>query len=203
MSGRLFIISAPSGTGKTSLLKIVMSQVQRLVFSVSHTTRPLREGERDGRDYYFVSPDTFQEMIAGGAFLEWAMVHDNYYGTALSPLASELEVNRDVILDIDVQGAEIVRRDKRLPASFIFIAPPDMKQLEYRLRGRGTEEEETIRKRLQNARNEMGSGEKYDYFVVNDDLQGAAGLVSAIIYAERARHRRTAGGTPIDMGLIR
>ncbi len=203
MSGRLFIISAPSGTGKTSLLKIVMSQVQQLVFSVSHTTRPPREGERDGRDYYFVTREHFQGMIASGAFLEWATVHDNYYGTALSTLASELEGNRDVILDIDVQGAEIVRRDERLPASFIFIAPPSMKELECRLRGRGTEKEETIRKRLQNARNEMGSGEKYDYFVINDDLQGAAGLVSAIIYAERARDRRTAEGMPIDMGLIR
>ena len=203
MSGRLFIISAPSGAGKTSLLKIVMSQVQQLVFSVSHTTRPPREGERDGRDYHFVTRRHFREMIASGAFLEWATVHDNYYGTALSPLASELEGNRDVILDIDVQGAEIVRRDKRLPASFIFIAPPSMNELECRLRGRGTEKEETIRKRLQNARNEMGSSGEYDYFVINDDLQGAAGLVSAIIYAERARDRRTAEGSPIDMGVLR
>ncbi len=203
MSGRLFIISAPSGTGKTSLLKIVMSQVRQLVFSVSHTTRPPREGERDGSDYYFVTREQFQAMIAAGAFLEWATVHDNYYGTALSPLASELEVNRDVILDIDVQGADIVRRDKRLPASFIFIAPPGMKELESRLRGRGTEKEETIRKRLQNARLEMGSGEKYDYFVINDDLQNAAKMVSAIIYAERARERRTIEGLVIDVGSIK
>ena len=203
MSGRLFIISAPSGTGKTSLLKIVMSQVHQLVFSVSHTTRPPREGERDASDYYFVTRETFQAMIAAGAFLEWATVHDNYYGTALSPLASELEANRDVILDIDVQGADIVRRDKRLPASFIFVAPPGMKELERRLRGRGTEKEETIRKRLQNARIEMGSGEKYDYVVVNDDLQNAAKMVSAIIYAERARDRRTIEGMAIDMRSIR
>ena len=203
MSGRLFIISAPSGTGKTSLLKIVMVQVRRLVFSVSHTTRLPRDGERDGNDYYFVTREHFQAMIAAGAFLEWATVHGNYYGTALAPLASELEANRDVILDIDVQGAEIVRRDKRLPATFIFIAPPGMKELECRLRGRGTEKEETIRKRLRNARIEMGSGGKYDYFVINDDLQNAAKMVSAIIYAERARDRRTIEGITIDMESIR
>ncbi len=203
MSGRLFIISAPSGTGKTSLLKIVMAEIRQLVFSVSHTTRLPREAEHDGKDYYFVTREKFQQMIGSGAFLEWATVHDNYYGTALSPLASELELNHDVILDVDVQGAEIVRRNSRLPASFIFIAPPDMKELEYRLRGRGTENEETIRRRLQNAHKEMAGAEKYDYLVINDNLQRAAELVSSIIYAERARGRRTPEGKPIDMEQIR
>jgi guanylate kinase len=203
MSGRLFIISAPSGTGKTSLLKIVMAQIQQLVFSVSHTTRQPRESERDGSDYYFVPREKFQEMIGTGAFLEWATVHDNYYGTALSPLVSELELNRDVILDVDVQGAEIVRRNSHLPASFIFVAPPDMKELEHRLRGRGTENEATIRTRLQNAHEEMASAEKYDYLVINDNLQRASEMVSSIIYAERARGHRTLEGTPIDMELLR
>ena len=203
MSGKLFIISAPSGTGKTSLLEIVMSEVERLVFSVSHTTRPPREGERDGREYYFVAKEQFQQMIAAGEFLEWAMVHDNYYGTALLSLSHQLEQNRDVILDIDVQGAEIIRRDGRLPASHIFIAPPDMAELERRLRGRATEKEQTIQKRLQNAHSEMAHCEKYDYFIINDNLQRAAGLVSSIIYAERARSRRTASGLPVDAGMIR
>lgn len=203
MSGKLFIISAPSGTGKTSLLKIVMSEVERLGFSVSHTTRPEREGERDGKEYYFVTKEEFQKMMAAGEFLEWAMVHGNYYGTALSPLSRQLELNEDVILDIDVQGAEIIRRDGRLPATHIFIAPPDMKELERRLRGRGTEKEQTVQKRLRNAHSEMAHCEKYDYFIINDDLQRAAGLVSSIIYAERVRDRRTAHGIPVDMGLIR
>jgi guanylate kinase len=203
MSGKLFIISAPSGTGKTSLLEIVMSEVERLVFSVSHTTRPPREGERDGKEYYFVAKEEFQQMIAAGEFLEWAMVHDNYYGTALSPLSRQLEQNRDVILDIDVQGAEIIRRDGRLPAAHIFIAPPGMEELERRLRGRATEKEQTIQKRLKNAHSEMAHCEKYDYFIINDNLQQAAGLVSSIIYAERARSRRTAQGLPVDVETIR
>jgi guanylate kinase len=203
MSGKLFIISAPSGTGKTSLLEIVMSEVERLVFSVSHTTRQPREGERDGQEYYFVAKEEFQQMIAAGEFLEWAMVHDNYYGTALSPLSHQLEQNRDVLLDIDVQGAEIIRRDGRLPACHIFIAPPDMAELERRLRGRATEEEQTIQKRMQNAHSEMAHCEEYDYFIINDNLQRAAGLVSSIIYAERARSRRTAQGLPVDVGMIR
>lgn len=203
MSGKLFIISAPSGTGKTTLLKIVMSEVERLVFSVSHTTRPPREGERDGKEYYFVAKEEFQQMIAAGEFLEWAMVHDNYYGTALSPLSRQLEQNRDVILDIDVQGAEIIRRDGRLPAAHIFIAPPGMEELERRLRGRATEKEQTIQKRLKNAHSEMAHCEKYDYFIINDNLQRAAGLVSSIIYAERARSRRTAQGLPVDVEKIR
>lgn len=203
MSGKLFIISAPSGTGKTTLLEIVMSEVERLVFSVSHTTRPPREGERDGKEYYFVGKEEFQQMIAAGEFLEWAMVHDNYYGTALSPLSRQLEQNRDVILDIDVQGAEIIRRDGRLPAAHIFIAPPGMEELERRLRGRATEKEQTIQKRLKNAHSEMAHCEKYDYFIINDNLQRAAGLVSSIIYAERARSRRTAQGLPVDVEKIR
>lgn len=203
MSGKLFIISAPSGTGKTTLLEIVMSEVERLVFSVSHTTRPPREGERDGKEYYFVAKEEFQQMIAAGEFLEWAMVHDNYYGTALSPLSRQLEQNRDVILDIDVQGAEIIRRDGRLPAAHIFIAPPGMEELERRLRGRATEKEQTIQKRLKNAHSEMAHCEKYDYFIINDNLQRAAGLVSSIIYAERARSRRTAQGLPVDVEKIR
>lgn len=203
MSGKLFIISAPSGTGKTSLLEIVMSEVERLVFSVSHTTRPPREGERDGKEYYFVAKEEFQQMIAAGEFLEWAMVHDNYYGTALSPLSRQLEQNHDVILDIDVQGAEIIRRDGRLPAAHIFIAPPGMEELERRLRGRATEREQTIQKRLKNAHSEMAHCEKYDYFIINDNLQRAAGLVSSIIFAERARSRRTAQGLPVDVEMIR
>lgn len=203
MSGKLFIISAPSGTGKTTLLEIVMSEVERLVFSVSHTTRPPREGERDGKEYYFVAKEEFQQMIAAGEFLEWAMVHDNYYGTALSPLSRQLEQNRDVILDIDVQGAEIIRRDGRLPAAHIFIAPPGMEELERRLRGRATEKEQTIQKRLKNAHSEMAHCEKYDYFIINDNLQRAAVLVSSIIYAERARSRRTAQGLPVDVEKIR
>jgi len=197
MSGRLFIISAPSGTGKTSLLKRVMSTVERIDFSVSHTTRLPRHGEIHGREYFFIKKERFERMIDKGEFLEWAMVYDNYYGTALSTLSKKLEQNQDVILDIDVQGAEIIRKEGRLPASHIFIAPPDMIELERRLRGRGTEEEETIQKRLRNASREMDFSPKYDYFIINDDLDRAAELVCSIIFAERARNRRTMEGLPL------
>jgi len=203
MSGKLFIISAPSGTGKTSLLKHVMSGVERIVFSISHTTRPPRTGEGEGRDYYFVRKERFQEMVAAGEFLEWAVVHDNYYGTALSAISEQLKRNYDVILDIDVQGAEIIRSEKKLPASHVFIIPPDMAELENRLRGRGTENEQTIQKRLRNARDEILQCQRYDYVVVNDTLQRAAQLVSSIICAERARGRRTAQGIPIDLESLR
>lgn len=203
MSGKLFIISAPSGTGKTSLLKSVMSEVERLVFSVSHTTRPPRQGERNGKEYYFVAKEAFQQMVAAGEFLEWATVHDNYYGTALLPISAQLERNIDVILDIDVQGAEIVRREGKLSASHIFIAPPDMAELERRLRGRGTENEHTIQKRLKNAQSEMLHCDRYDYVIINDTIQIAARLVSSIIHAERARQRRSAQGIPLDMESIR
>lgn len=202
MSAKLFIISAPSGTGKTSLLQLVMSTVARVAFSVSHTTREPREGEKDGRDYFFVTKQKFQQMIEAQEFLEWALVHDNYYGTALSPVVHQLERDIDVILDIDVQGADIIRKENRLVSTHIFIASPDMAELERRLRGRGTEDEATIRRRLENAEAEMKHCQDYDYFVINDTLEYAAQQVSSIIHAERARDRRTLRGIPVDMELI-
>ena len=198
MPGKLFIISAPSGTGKTSILKKVMERVENIVFSVSHTTRNPRKGESDGGDYYFVQKELFLEMIDKKSFLEWAEVHGNHYGTAIGPLRSRLDQGCDVILDIDVQGAEIVRRDSRLPATYIFIAPPDLQELERRLRGRGTEDEESINKRLENGRAELSHKEKYEYLVINDDLEQAVLMVSSIVYAERSRDRRSVQGTPIE-----
>ena len=197
MSGKLFIISAPSGTGKTTLLNLVITDVKRLSFSISHTTRAPRSAEVDGKHYFFIDEETFLCMISDNQFLEWAQVHDNYYGTALQPLSDQLKRDYDVILDIDVQGAEIIRNDKRLPSVHIFIAPPDMLELERRLRGRGTDPEETIKIRLKNAHDEMLQSKQYDYFVVNDDLKRAAQVVSAIIYAERARDRRSLDGAEI------
>ena len=193
------IISAPSGTGKTSILKQVMEEVQNVSFSVSHTTRTPREGEQDGRDYYFVSREHFLEMIKEEAFLEWAEVHGNFYGTALKPITSRLDEGYDVILDIDVQGAGIIRSENRLEAAHVFIAPPDLQELERRLRGRGTEDEKTIQRRLENSRQELSRSSEYDYLVVNDVLEDAVKMISSIIYAERSRDRRAIDGTDVHI----
>ena len=194
MNGNLFIVSAPSGTGKTSILKRVIDQMEQLEFSVSHTTRLPRKGEQDGRDYHFVSRQVFERMIDENAFLEWATVHDNYYGTALEPVEVKLREGFDVILDIDVQGAEIVRQQSRIDYIDVFIAPPDATELEARLRRRGTEDEQSIATRLANSVEEMLQSSKYRYLVVNDRLEDAVTMLCAIIYAQRAEGRRSLHG---------
>ncbi len=171
-----------------------MAEVENLAFSVSHTTRVPRKGEVDGKDYWFVDRPRFERMIHNREFLEWAEVHDNYYGTALKPLRDRLDRGYDIVLDIDVQGADIIRRESRLPAVYVFIAPPDLTELEKRLRGRGTEDEATIVKRLKNAAEEMKSCDVYEYFIVNDHIENAAQVLTGIIHAERARNRRTMDG---------
>ncbi len=194
MSGTLIIVSAPSGTGKTTILKRVMAEVGNLAFSVSHTTRVPRKGEVDGRDYCFVDRVHFEKMIHNGDFLEWAEVHDNYYGTALDPLRRKLDLGYDVVLDIDVQGANIIRNAGRLPAIYVFIAPPDIAELEKRLRGRGTEDEDTVVKRLKNAAEEMKSCDSYEYLIVNDRLEKAAQEFCGIICTERAGKKKMLDG---------
>lgn len=196
-TGRLFVISAPSGAGKTTLLSRVMARIARLAFSVSHTTRAPRPGEHDGVDYHFVDKAEFLAMIAGGLFLEHAEVHGNLYGTAQAGIRQQLEEGIDVILDIDVQGAEILRRTGQMPAAYVFIAPPSMAELERRLRGRGTESEERIQLRLQNARQELRAATQYEYLIVNEDAAVAADLLGAIVLAERARAHRLPSGKPI------
>jgi guanylate kinase len=201
MHGRLFVISAPSGTGKTTLLRQVIRRVAGLVFSISHTTREPRQGERDGVEYYFVDHRTFLDMRGKGMFLEWAKVHDNYYGTSRQGILEQLGRGLDIILDIDVQGAKIIRAAGGLEASHIFVAPPGLSELERRLRGRGTESEESIKIRLENARIEMQAASEYDYMIVNDVFAEAVDLLAAIILAERARAHRLPSGGPIDLVL--
>lgn len=195
-NGILFVISAPSGTGKTTILQQVMANLSGLSFSISHTTRQPRSGEQNGREYHFVTPENFKEMIAANQFIEWAQVHDNYYGTSVQAVTDGLANGSDIVLDIDVQGAEILQNDKRLKAVYIFISPPGLEELESRLRGRNTEEEATIRLRLANAEKEMKAADNYDYLVVNDTLDEAVTMLSAIIIAERSRSRRSIDGSP-------
>ncbi|MFV0437176.1 MAG: guanylate kinase [Desulfopila sp.] len=198
-NGIVFILSAPSGTGKTTILKGVMARLPGLNFSVSHTTRAPRHGERHGKDYFFVDKDTFEAMITAGAFVEWAKVHDNYYGTSIEAVANRVENGEDVILDIDVQGAAILRNSSELAAVQIFIAPPGLDVLERRLRERNTEDEASLQVRLQNAEEEMRGAGDYDYLVVNDQLEEAVETLIAIFVAERARRRRRRDGQAVTV----
>lgn len=200
-TGQLFILSAPSGAGKTTLLKKVMAQLENLTFSVSHTTRSPRSGEINGVDYYFISVDEFLTMRDNNLFLEWAQVHGNFYGTSRPDIMRKLEQGMDIILDIDVQGAAIIMKDAEVPSVSVFIAPPTLAELENRLRGRGTDSNDTVELRLRNAVKEMQAASDYDYLVINDSLEEAASTLLAVIIAERSRSHRLPTGEPIDLCL--
>ncbi len=192
--GKLFILSAPSGTGKTTVLKRVMANVEGLAFSISHTTRKPRQGETNGIDYNFVDRSEFLVMKKQDFFLECADVHGNLYGTSKVAVNEQVTSQTDVILDIDVQGARIVKQSGDCEAIYIFLAPPSLEVLEDRLRGRGADSEETIAIRLANARNEMEGMAEYDYLIVNDHLDDAVRMFESIILAERSRNRRQISG---------
>ncbi|MEN8188950.1 MAG: guanylate kinase [Thermodesulfobacteriota bacterium] len=196
--GKLFVLSAPSGGGKTTLLKRVMADLRGLCFSISHTTRAPRSGERDGVDYHFVDRQEFKRLQKENSFLEWAEVHDNLYGTSRGAVQSQLAAGDDVIMDIDIQGAVQVGADT-IDSVSIFISPPSLAELERRLRGRATDSEETILLRLANAAREMGAAAGYDYLIINDDLEQATDMLRAVILAERARGHRLASGELIDL----
>ncbi len=180
-----FVVSAPSGTGKTTVCRAVVSRDPAIVFSVSHTTRPPRAGERDGVDYHFVSREEFLRLAGEGAFLEHAEYRGQLYGTSWAAIEAPLRAGRDVLLEIEVQGARQVRL-RRPDARFVFLLPPSLEILEERLRGRGTESEELIARRLAVARQELGEVERYDYVVVNDELERAIDSLLTIVQAERA-----------------
>lgn len=201
--GHLFVVSAPSGAGKTTLLKPVLQALPALGFSVSHTTRKPRAGEVDGKDYCFVALSEFAALREEGDFLEWAEVHGNCYGTSRRAVETKLAQGQDIILDIDVQGARQLRACQDLSATFIFIAPPSLAELERRLTGRKTEEAATIALRLQNARRELQSADQYDYLIVNDDLVQAQAMLTAIILEKRALARRGYDGASLDLSLFK
>lgn len=184
--GLLYVVSAPSGAGKTTLCHQIIDFFPELRQSVSFTTRAMRSGEVDGVDYHFVDVDSFKAMIAGNAFAEWAQVHGNYYGTALETLQKARNEGRDLLLDIDFQGADQLRQTTSA-AVYIFIAPPGFDELERRLRGRGTDSEAVIAQRIENARLEIAAACRYDYLIVNDHLEQAFSDLKAVIRAERCR----------------
>jgi len=184
--GLLFVVSAPSGTGKTTVVERLVQVVPGLSMSRSYTSRPARPGERDGVDYNFISRAQFKEMIKDGAFLEWADVFGNLYGTCLADAERELAAGRDLVLVIDVQGARKVR-SRGLDKIGVFVMPPSFDVLEQRLRGRSKDSEADILRRLATARAEVAAYAEYDYVVVNDELDACVERLRAIVIAERAR----------------
>lgn len=178
--GRPFVVSAPSGTGKTTVCRRVVANHPDVVFSVSHTTRPRRPGERDGIDYHFVSEREFRRLVEAGAFLEYAEYNGRLYGTSLAALEHELDAGRDVLLEIEIQGASQVR-ERLSEARLVFLLPPSLEALEARLRARGTDSAEAIEQRLALARRELTAARWFDYWVVNDELEEAVGAVSAVV----------------------
>lgn len=182
----IFVISAPSGAGKTTLVQILMERIPNLYFSISHTTRPYRDGELEGVDYFFINENTFRQMISSGEFLEWAEVHGHLYGTSKRMIMLAEEGGKDLILDLDVQGAASVR--KILPeAASIFIMPPSYESLRARLVQRRTDKEEQIEQRLENAREEIQRYREYDYVVINEELGSAAENLCGIVRSKRCQ----------------
>ncbi len=186
--GRLYVFTGPSGTGKGTILHRVLPQDDRLFVSVSATTRAPREGEQDGVHYYFLTRESFEQKIEQNAFLEYAQYVGNYYGTLEAPVDEQLARGNDVILEIEVQGAMQIHK-KRPDAVMVFVAPPSLEELESRLRGRGTETESKIQRRMETAHKELTYMKEFDYVVVNDDLERAVGDFQAILRAERCRNR--------------
>jgi guanylate kinase len=181
--GRLFILSAPSGAGKTTLCKTLLKRFPDLKYSISHTTRSPRKDEQNGVDYFFISKNEFEKNIQDGKWLEWARVHDHYYGTSLDFIEQSLAEGKNILLDIDVAGARQVL--SRLPHSVtIFILPPTFETLKHRLESRGTDSQEVIARRLKNAEDEMAQKHLYQHHVVNDSLDEAIAQLSAIIASQ-------------------
>ena len=187
--GILFVISSPSGGGKGTLIRRLLDAVPGVSYSVSWTTRPPRPGEQDGVNYHFVSAEEFERMRAADGFLEWAVVHGHLYGTARSVIEQDLNEGHDIILEIDVQGAATVRATMSSVVT-VFILPPSFEVLRARLSARMTERPEELELRLQNARAEVEQYRRFDYLILNDEVERAAALLASIVWAERARRER-------------
>ncbi|ERS88295.1 guanylate kinase [Halomonas sp. PBN3] len=200
--GTLFIVSAPSGAGKTSLVRELIESLDGIQVSVSHTTRARREGEVDGVNYHFVDVPGFEAMIERGEFFEYARVFDNYYGTSRPAVQAALAAGQDVILEIDWQGARQVRAQMPEAVS-VFILPPSREELERRLAGRGTDEHAVIERRMRDAVSEMSHHDEYDYLVINDDFTTALDELRALVVSRRlTRERAGATHAPLLQALL-
>ncbi len=185
--GAILILSGPSGCGKSTLLKEIYKNIENYYFSISTTTRNPRVGEQNGVDYYYVSKEEFEKDIEDGHFLEWAKVHDNYYGTSLKPIIEALNDGKLVIFDIDVQGHKIVRKKLNSQVTSVFITTPTLSVLKERLYSRNTDSQEIIENRLNNAKIEIDSFLEYDYLIINDNLEKAIKEILAIANIARAK----------------
>jgi len=191
MPGQLFVISGPSGAGKSSIVNALLGRTDGLVYSISHTSRRPRGTENDGIDYHFVDSKTFNRMIEAGAFVEWARVYDDFYGTSFSSLEGQTGSGLDVLLDVDSQGARNIRKHFE-DSVLICLFPPSLEILEKRLRGRGTDDEGVIKARMEKALNDIDNCLWYDYIIINDDLEKAITEARSIIISERCRMARQA-----------
>jgi guanylate kinase len=200
--GLMLVLSSPSGAGKTTISRRLLGNDKDITLSVSHTTRAKRKGETEGRDYYFVDKEAFAEMRDAGAFLEWAVVFDNYYGTTRAPVEQALAAGRDVLFDVDWQGAEALRKAATGDVVSVFILPPSAEALEDRLKTRAEDSDDVVKRRMRGASNEIQHWHEYDYVVVNYDIDRSVAAVRAILAAERLRRGRLTGLKPFVQGLL-
>ena len=193
MSGQLFVISGPSGVGKSTLISAIRERTDGLGYSVSHTSRSPRGAEVDGKDYHFVDRESFEGLIESGAFLEWARVYHDYYGTSYEAVKEPIETGMDVLLDVDTRGARNIK-DHYDECVLVYILPPSLEALERRLKARGMDTEVVQRMRFEKAVNEIGECRWYDFIIINDEIEKAIGELQAVITAERCRsvHREPA-----------
>jgi guanylate kinase len=191
--GLMFVLSSPSGAGKTTLSRMLVAETPALQMSVSATTRPMRPGEIEGKDYYFVNQDRFDAMIAKGELLEWANVFDNRYGTPRAPVEAALSAGQDVLFDIDWQGTQQLRSRSPNDVVSVFILPPSVQALEQRLHNRAQDSDDVIRGRMKKAGDEMSHFDAYDYIVVNDNIGIAFEAVKSILRAEQLKRERQVG----------
>ena len=200
--GLMLVLSSPSGAGKTTISRRLLGNDKDITLSVSHTTRAKRKGETDGKDYHFIEKDTFTQMRDEGAFLEWAVVFDNYYGTTRAPVELALRDGRDVLFDVDWQGAETLRKAAAGDVVSVFILPPSAEALEDRLKTRAEDSDEVVLRRMRGASNEIQHWHEYDYIVVNYDIDRSVTAVRAILAAERLRRSRQIGLKEFVQGLL-
>jgi len=200
--GLMLVLSSPSGAGKTTLSRRLLKEDDHVALSISVTTRKMRPGEVDGRDYHFIDRKKFDALVAQDGLLEWAEVFDNYYGTPRAPVMEALSAGRDVLFDIDWQGTQQLREKARGDLVSVFILPPSVAELEKRLHTRAQDDHDTIHRRMAKAADEMSHWAEYDYVVINNDLDRAFAEVSAILAAERLKRERQPGLSDFVRGLM-